>query len=241
MENIINKHEKIVLMFSGGKDSIACLFMLRPFWDKITVLWLNTGNSFPETLETIANFRKIVPNFIEIKSDVLGFKKQFGEVSDIVVSNETEIAEIAEGKKEFKTLSPFTCCSANIWYPTSDYIKKNGFTLIVRGQRSDENQKAPIKSGHIEDGIEYLFPIENWSSNEVLSYIENEGFNIPEHFYFEESSLDCMNCTGFLRNTVDRQEWMKKNHPEVYESNKKIIGRILQSAKNEINFIEAVA
>lgn len=228
-------------MFSGGKDSVACLFLLRPYWNKITVLWVNSGNIFPETIKVIDYFKSIIPNFVEIKTDVIAFKKQFGEVSDIIISSDTEIGEISEGKKELKVISPFDCCGANLWYPSSDYYKKNGFTLVIRGQRNDERQKAPIKSGHIEDGIEYLFPIENWSSKDVLSYIHGQGFEIPEHFYFNESSLDCMNCTGFLRNTVDRKEWMKNKYPDVYNHNQSVIKSIFDNVKKEINFIEEVA
>jgi len=32
-----------VLQLSGGKDSLACLYLLKPKWDDLIVAWVNTG------------------------------------------------------------------------------------------------------------------------------------------------------------------------------------------------------
>jgi len=36
-----------VLQFSGGKDSLACLYLLKPRWHEIMVLWLSTPAVLP--------------------------------------------------------------------------------------------------------------------------------------------------------------------------------------------------
>ena len=36
--------KRVALAFSGGKDSQACLELLRPHLDRVTVYWLNTGS-----------------------------------------------------------------------------------------------------------------------------------------------------------------------------------------------------
>jgi 3'-phosphoadenosine 5'-phosphosulfate sulfotransferase (PAPS reductase)/FAD synthetase len=60
----IERHKpgKAVLQFSGGKDSLACLLLLRPWWDRLTVMWVNTGAAFPETLELMEAVRSRVAN-----------------------------------------------------------------------------------------------------------------------------------------------------------------------------------
>ena len=50
MQNIIERHERIALQVSGGRDSIACLYLMRPYWDRVTVYWLDTGAAYPETV-----------------------------------------------------------------------------------------------------------------------------------------------------------------------------------------------
>ena len=52
---VLDKHKKIALQCSGGKDSLALLHLMWPFWDKLTVYWLDTGDSFPETEERMAS------------------------------------------------------------------------------------------------------------------------------------------------------------------------------------------
>ena len=48
MQDFFNRHEKIALMFSGGRDSLACLELYRDYLDKMTLIWVNTGANFPE-------------------------------------------------------------------------------------------------------------------------------------------------------------------------------------------------
>jgi hypothetical protein len=55
---------------------------------------------------------------------------------------------------------PFACCAENIWGPMARATVELEATLVIRGQRAREQRRAPIASGHVEDGIEYLFPIE---------------------------------------------------------------------------------
>src|SRR5687767_12018420 len=57
------------LWFSGGKDSMACLYLLRDRLSEIAVLWANTGKNYPELLQTVAHAKAMCPHFIEVKTD----------------------------------------------------------------------------------------------------------------------------------------------------------------------------
>ena len=58
---------KAILLFSGGKDSLAALLFLRAHWDSITVLWANPGGAHPRLLEYMASIRRRVPHFVEVQ------------------------------------------------------------------------------------------------------------------------------------------------------------------------------
>ena len=234
MENIINRHEKVVLMFSGGKDSVACLYLLKPFLDKITVLWVNPGDMFEENLAIIGQCKAMVPNFLEVKSDAVGFRKEYGDPVDILVVNHTHLGEISEGEKPLKVISGYDCCSVNYWKPAVDAISALGATLIIRGQRNDERATSPVRSGGIVDGVEYLFPLENWSQADVLKYLIEVGFEVPEFFHFSESSMDCKTCTAFLHDFTDRSEYMAKKHPELHACNKTKLQNIIANIEAEL-------
>jgi len=60
---------KIYLSFSGGKDSIACLHLVKDYLDKVVVVWVNTGANFPEIEQMMREVKSIVTHFHEIKND----------------------------------------------------------------------------------------------------------------------------------------------------------------------------
>lgn len=237
---VLDRHEKTVLMFSGGKDSVACLYLLRPYLHKITVMWLNTGNFFPENVELVHKLAADIPNFIEVKSDVESFKAQYGIPSDIVPIHNTALGLEATENHGLKIVSGYECCAHNYWNPMSNAVADFGATLIIRGQRNEEAAKSTIRSGHVENGVEYFFPIEDWTKDQVLSYLVEQDFEVPEWFHFEESSLDCINCTAFLHWMADRGEYMERVHPVEHAENLASIKAIAAIAQEQIQIMVGV-
>lgn len=221
-------------MFSGGKDSLACLFLLKPYLDKINVIWVNTGDMFPENIEIIRKFTKDLPHFIEINTDVHSFIEKFGFPSDIVPISYSHVGQMMTGDKPIKLMSGYDCCSHNLWFPALQKAQELEATLIIRGQRNEEYAKSPMRTGTIQDGIEFLFPLQEWSQENVLAYLKEQGFDYPEFFNFTESSLDCMHCTAFLSGIEDRKEYMKQNHPIEHEKNMQNLSLISDAIKSEL-------
>lgn len=218
LANIMARHEKIVLMLSGGKDSMACLFLLRPWWDKITVLFVNTGDAFPEMLDFMRGIRAMVPRFYEVIGDVRGYIEKFGLPSDIVPVNYSHIGQSVTRARKTKINAYLQCCSDNMWLPAQEALKELGATLVIRGQKKSDNHSSPIASGHVENGVEYLFPIEDWTDAAVFAFLaEQPDFKKPEFYDIKHSSLDCMSCTAYCADQKDKFQYMHKRHPRRYE------------------------
>ena len=226
MQDFFDRHEKVALMFSGGKDSIACLHLIKDYLDKTTVVWVNTGASFPEIEDLMEETRATVPNFLEIKTNQPESVKFKGYPVDVVPVNYTDLGQAVTGIKNFKVRSYFECCSENFWIPCDAEIRKLGITAVIRGQRASEKHRAPIQSGHIENGIEYNFPIEAWSDSEVIDYLRSKDVVIDERLSMAHSSLDCWNCTAYMANSTDRFSYIKKHHPVKYQSIVEIVKKI---------------
>lgn len=217
IRNIFARHEVVALQFSGGKDSLACLWLLEPFWSRLTVLWANAGDAFPETLELMRNVRALVPNFREVKSDVRAQQAEWGFPVDVLpVRNHPGVAKLMHPHPRPKLQSCVACCAENLWQPMVSAVKELGATLIIRGQRKAEIQRTPLHSGSIVEGVEYLFPIENWSSDEVRLYLDDKPIGLPENYEVMDTGLDCMHCTGHLFENVGKRIYMVKRHPEAY-------------------------
>lgn len=211
---VLGRHDKIALQFSGGKDSLACLYLMRGWLNRITVYWLNTGDPFPETLDLMKRIREMCPHFVEVTSDVQAVQDQFGIPSDLVPATRTMLGKIASGDGRLPIQDRFSCCFMTVTKPMHERMMADGITLIIRGQRDDDAFKAPVNSGHIENGIEYLFPISDWTGNDVMAYLTREGAPIPRFYEVMRSMPNCKCCSAWWDES--RASYLKRYHYGAY-------------------------
>ena len=240
MQDFFDRHQKVAFMFSGGRDSIACLHLLKDHIDKVLVVWVNMGANFPEIIELMDGVRQLVPNFLEIQTDQPADIKLNGYPVDMLPISYTTFGQACTSEKTIKLQSFVDCCNKNFWTPYYYALKDIGVTGVIRGQRSDDSIRGPIKSGHVAEGIEYLFPIENWSEQQMLSYLKEQNVVIDERLSMSHSSLDCWNCTAYLHDSKERMKYVKKHHPEKFGEVVKILKRIDSAVKEETNHLQKV-
>lgn len=234
MKEFLIRHKKVALFFSGGKDSIACLELVRPYLDRIVVIWVNTGSNFPEVEECVTKVALEVPNFVEIPTNQAWSVEIHGYPADVVPINFTKLGQDVTNPKDITLRSYLECCNENLWSPAYAKVKEMGITGVIRGQRADEGHRAPIKSGHVADGIEYFFPLQDWSNEDVNEYLLEQGVEMTDRLMMKShTSLDCWNCTAFTNNSVERMEYMKKHHPVKHQYVVKLLQRIDNAVMTE--------
>lgn len=192
------------LQFSGGKDSLACLHLWEDMLDETVVLWVNTGAAYPETIRQMERVAARVPHFKEVRTDQPANIEQYGLPADVVPTINTSWGRLSTSEPGPKIQSYIDCCAGNIWIPMHNAVREMGLTRIVRGQRNDERRTSPIRSGQIVDGIEYVFPLQDWSREQVMEYLRNVGADIPGYYEHEQTSRDCWSCTAYLDESRDR-------------------------------------
>lgn len=228
------RHERIALQFSGGKDSIATLEMLRPYWERLTVYWLNTGDPFPEVLEVVDKARAMVPRFVEIDGKRDEVVARFGLPTDVLPYSSTQVSHYLGAAETVPLQDRFSCCARVVMQPMHAKMVEDGITLIVRGQRNAETFSGPFRSGDVSDGIELLYPIENWSEAEVFQYIEATGWEIPR--YYREGmphSGDCLVCTAWVGD--GRGAYLKKHYPERFDEYRRKLAIVAGAAEVAVN------
>lgn len=186
---------KIALAFSGGKDSLACLYKLRKsgMIDHVTALWVDTGKNFPEQLEMIEEARSMIV-LETVKVDREAQNKKHGLPADVVPVDWTHVGQMVTGPKEVTIQSYLECCAANIGYALHRAAVDRGFTDLIRGQRIADRHKSPARDGVQVDTLTYRHPIEHWTDEQVLEFIEKERGSVPAHFYLKHTSMDCYDC-----------------------------------------------
>lgn len=210
----VERHGRAALLFSGGKDSLACLELARPYLDKITVTWVNTGSVFPEIDDLMARVRSEVPHFLEVSSNVESFVAMYGTPADVVPINFTELGRLVSGKQGLAVSSFMDCCRENIWLPLHSAWRRLGVTAVIRGQRDLDAKRSPYRNGSEHEGVEFVHPIEDWTDDQVRGYLAARGVEIDERLTLSHSSLDCRVCTAYLDESADRLAYLKKRHPQ---------------------------
>ena len=197
-------HTDTILQFSGGKDSLACLYLYKNSWHDLTVVFINTGAAYPEILSLMDEVKKVVPHFLEVKSDQPQQINDQGYPSDIVPLRYTRMGRLMGLKSNFLLQDYTNCCADNIWRPMLRAIRNIGAKTIIRGQRISESRTSPIHNGDTIDGIKYILPIEYWTDKEVLQYLKKMNVPIPSYYETEKTSRDCWSCTAYLDENKQR-------------------------------------
>lgn len=222
------RHEGIALMLSGGKDSTTTLMLCRPWWDQITVYWSNPGAALPETIDRMARIKAMVPNFVEVRGDVMADIQQSGWPADIVPHSMTAIGRMTSGVDGIIVRDRFACCYRNLMLPAYQQAVADGCTLIVRGERAQEtNHNRSVHSGYIdENGIEHLLPIYLWPADHVMQYLRDTAPELIHPAYAEGAAgnPDCACCTAFWNEGYT--PYLAKHHPEAAENRNRVIAAV---------------
>lgn len=198
-DDIMNAHTKIALQFSGGRDSLALLLSMKPHWDRLTVYYTNSGDAYPETTALVDAVKNVVPHFVEIQGRVKEVHEEMGWPSDVLQPG----AGFMFAKENIDGYVPLidrhNCCMHSIMIPMHARMKADGITLLLRGQRDSDTTKSHVKSGDTIEGVQIVFPIAHWTTEQVEQFIAQTG--VPMLPFYAEgltSSPDCMHCTAWL-------------------------------------------
>jgi len=226
--HLFARHEKVGLCLSGGKDSMVCFDMLRPWLGRLRVYWTNPGNPLPETVEFMRNLSADIPLFTEIAGRQREIIAQDGWPSDVVPHLHTTDGNTVFGKTEFKVQSRISCCYRSLMQPMLEGMLNDGVTCIIRGKRREEKDRTGLESGFVsDDGIELCFPLMEWSKADVFAYIKEHNVAIPGYYKHAEHSLDCMDCSAWWGEGLS--VYLKNEHPVAFVEYKRRVELIKQA------------
>lgn len=237
---LLKRHQRVVLSFSGGRDSIALLKLLQPFLEHLTVVWVNTGNLFPEIKRYMEVVKGHTPHFVELRTNVINSIVENGYPTDVLPIDYTVFGQSCTDSKRIKLRSYLECCFENISLPLHEFIKAQGYTLVLRGNRKQDSHRTPIENGEIIDGKQYVSPLWTWSDQDVVDYLRRSGEEITPRLEMGHSSLDCMACTAFTNHSQERLKYIKEHHPVVFKQLKPVFQEIDEAIKKERTGLDSI-
>jgi phosphoadenosine phosphosulfate reductase len=239
---MLGSHDHAALQFSGGKDSLALLHLARPWLDRITVFFGDTGAVYPHVIEFVhKTCDDLGAKLVVVKTDMFAYTERFGLPSDIVpVDVSPEMHTRTFGHKPKQMLqSSLTCCSNLIWIPMFNAIRDSGIKLVLRGTKKCDPH-VTVPPGTIdEEGREYSSPLWEWSDQDVMDYLADKP--MPDQYPQIQDSMDCWACTGHMSGKYARAklEYAKQKYPELWPVMKERIQRVQEVVREETDRVNA--
>jgi sulfate adenylyltransferase subunit 2 len=190
VREVVAELSRPVLMFSGGKDSIALLRVaekaFRPLALPFPVLHVDTGHNFPEVIE-----------FRDRRLTESGHRLIVASVQESIDTGRVKEDAPGASRNRLQTVTLL------------DALERHGFDAAFGGARRDEERsraKERVLSfrdefGHWEPRAQRaepwtlynarirrgehirVFPLSNWTELDVWRYIEAEGLELPSIYF----------------------------------------------------------
>lgn len=210
----IDRHEKIALQFSGGKDSLAVAFLLRRFWDRLTFYHVDTGDLLPEVREIVKTIEKMVPRFVRIETHAREWTELHALPSDLVPMTCTAAGAML-GQSKRRLIDRYDCCAINNMLPMHQRMQADGITLVIRGSKHADVPKLPASSGDKSMGYELWLPIEDWSHADVFAFLREVGAPICRVYEHKVNAPECATCPAWW--SEGRASYLRKHHPDLFD------------------------
>lgn len=182
----LSDHNNPCINFSGGKDSLVVMDLVRKIRPDIPCVFVNTGNEYKETVPYVRSFQ----NIIEVHPKV-----SFWDCVDKYGLPKSKAKAKRHGN---------ACCLELKEKPLKECYKQKGYDLTFDGLTSAESRQRMMTLKRM--GYYYYnkgdknwkcHPIYNWSVQEVWSYIYLNKLPINPIYSMGIYRCGCRFCTAF--------------------------------------------
>ena len=195
-----NHTEPITLSFSGGKDSLACYGIVKRALKSFTLVFIDTGLEFPETVRYVRGFAEKHKERLLVASAGDAFWEQVGS--------------FGPPAKDFRW-----CCKVCKLAPLTDAIERNfpQGTITIEGNRALESFARSgigfVESNPFVPNQTILNPIRGWIAAEVWAYIWWKSLDYNPLYDEDFERIGCYLCPACLSS-----EWRctSRLHPDLH-------------------------
>lgn len=237
--DLMSRCHHVLLAFSGGKESLVLAHMLMPWRDRVTLVWVNTGDGPPGMADFVRGYGRCF-DLVELPRDPRASWAEFGPPADVVP------ARSAQSSSPGPRLQPWSmCCWRNrndplyrfILEAATDLQERGMTTAHINGQRHDDLAHTKQELRAVLPLPETVWPLWDWSEEDVMCSIATKQICLPPHYAEVRSSMDCMSCPADV--TRDRIAYLDRNYPAVAANVRRINRAAREISRAALDTVEA--
>jgi phosphoadenosine phosphosulfate reductase len=178
---------RIALVSSFGADAAALLHMVSRIDAATPVVFVDTGQHFPETLA----YRDELCEILKLTNVVVATPK-------------ADVLEAVDPEKFLFASDPDQCCDIRKVRPLAEALQ--GYDAWITGRKSFQSvTRAALPLFEAEGERIKVNPLVGWSASDVLKYIAEAG--LPRHPLVAKGfpSIGCLPCTSVVRPGEDER------------------------------------
>ena len=171
--------DRLVVAFSGGKDSLVALHLALSINHEIEVVFNNTTVEFPETVYYVKRLANDWGLNLHITTPKASFFQTLRE-------------------KGWATHKDRWCCRPYKEEPALEYMRKRGILAEITGTTRTESiyrrSLTPFRMPSKEPYIIRVNPIYDWNQQEVWKYIKDNSLPINPLYHIGYRRVGCWCC-----------------------------------------------
>lgn len=232
---------QVYISFSGGKDSLVLLHLVRSIYPDVVAVYSDTGLEFPEIRDFVKktenviwlkpkmNFREVIKTYgYPVISKEIALTIEYGRKgSKWAIAKLNGEYTIFGNHKKYKFLldAPFKisdkCCLMMKKKPFKDFEKETDLKPLIGTMASEGGQResAYKKTGCNSFSNGKSMPLGFWTEEDIWEYLKL--YNIPYSKIYDLGyrRTGCMFCMfgAHLEKGENRFQRMQRTHPKQYE------------------------
>ncbi len=224
IKTLFRTSNNLAVAFSGGKDSLVVLHMVRQYNPNIPVVFINTGVEFPETVNYVYEIaKKWNLNFFEVKPKV-NFWKLCDE-KGLPVAGRGNTTFMRKLSIEANVKLSNACCQLMKEKPAKKFYEENNIEGVMVGCRVSESIMRRFNFadfGAIRYSSTYnilvAWPLYAFLDEDIEEYIRKYNLPLNPLYKMGYKRVGCWPCLQDLFFPDSRLFILKEKHPNMFKT-----------------------